>query len=132
MGYVYDSFFQHADFMDDEVALLHAPEPFYWPLSVPLINVRVALKELESIDACESAQSGLIVGELKRLYFGDRTIEKISSVAITHVNREVAHSLVTTLSTCDIKQRDFIETLEHILSIPEPVESPTLGVRSGV
>src|SRR2546426_6706244 len=45
-GRVYQRFYEDGDFRDDEVALIHEPDPPYRSFSEPLIHIRFFLRQL--------------------------------------------------------------------------------------
>lgn len=76
-GYVYAQFCKHEDFTDDEMCLLHAPEPLYLPLTEALVNVRFALEtQGDALGVPETARRDVLTA-LGALWFGERTFERI-------------------------------------------------------
>ena len=76
-GYVYEQFLTHEDFTDDELCLLHLPEPPYTPLTEALVNVRYALAcQGDTLGITAPARQRVITG-LQALWFGDRTPERL-------------------------------------------------------
>ena len=73
-GRVYECFFQHEDFRDDEVALLHEPEPPFRTFSEPLIHIRFWLREMVEAGVLNSSQHDEILESLKSMWFGERTL----------------------------------------------------------
>lgn len=117
LGRIYDAFFASDDFMDDELALLHAPSPYYWPLSVPLINVRFALATLEASDQCAPSTAVEIVETLKGRYFGERTTEAVLSAAEATGGPSVRDALRAVLPAHDVKCQDLADALSLILGM---------------
>lgn len=72
-GYVYRQFARFRDFRDDEVALLHFPEPPYFPLSEPLVNLRYALERHVDALGMTATSRAAVIEALARRWFGDRT-----------------------------------------------------------
>jgi hypothetical protein len=76
-GYVHEQFKRFQDFTDDEVTLLHFPEPPYFPVSEALVNVRYAL-EHKGIDmGMPVASRRRVVDRLRSLWFGDRVESQV-------------------------------------------------------
>jgi hypothetical protein len=62
------------DFRDDEVALLHEPNPPYREGSEPLVHMRVALADLVERGALSIEDERAIIERLMSLWFGDRSL----------------------------------------------------------
>lgn len=126
LGRVYNAFFEMEDFMDDEVALLHAPAPYYWPLSVPLVSVRFALKELQANGLCDLQAREVLVETLKGKYFGDRTVGAVATAARDVVGDTLAKALINKLGTCDVKRADFDYALAIVLRVDKDMSGGSL------
>lgn len=74
-GWVYRQFARHPDFTDDEMALVHAPEPLFLPLSEPLVNLRYALERRGRLLGIGTAPQAKLIEMLRACWFGDRTLE---------------------------------------------------------
>jgi hypothetical protein len=72
-GWVHDQFAQHTDFADDEMALLHFPQPPWFAVSEPLVNLRHALHEVAAAGIVSSRAQAAVLRSLRRLWFGERT-----------------------------------------------------------
>ncbi len=72
-GWVYQQFERHADFNDDEMCLLHFPEPPYFPVSEALVNLRFALAAQGPALGITPAAAAAALHELRLLWFGART-----------------------------------------------------------
>jgi hypothetical protein len=72
-GWVHGQFAQHDDFTDDELCLLHFPEPPWFPVSEALVNLRYALQRAGPALGIGSASSARLITALRGLWFGDRT-----------------------------------------------------------
>lgn len=79
-GKVYQWMLAHPEFTDDEVALLHSPEPPYTGISEPMIHLRFALAELAATGFIETAVAVTIQCELQRLFFGYRTLSHLRTL----------------------------------------------------
>lgn len=78
-GYVYEQFFRYKDFRDDELCLLHNPEPPFHPLTEPLVNLRYLFE-------CQTQRLGLddgvaeaLIKKLRSMWFGYRDHQAIES-----------------------------------------------------
>lgn len=81
-GWVYAQFRRHADFTDDEMALLHLPEPSYLPLTEPLVNLRHALEvEGPALGITPVARRAAIT-DLRTVWFGERTLERMQEALV--------------------------------------------------
>lgn len=72
-GWVYAQFAAHADFTDDEMALLHLPAPPWDAFSEPLVNLRHALKERGEALGIGLRTQRRLIDWLQALWFGERT-----------------------------------------------------------
>ncbi|MDJ0683024.1 MAG: TfuA-like protein [Xenococcaceae cyanobacterium MO_167.B52] len=73
-GKIFNLYCQEEDFQDDEVALLHEPVPPYRMFSEPLVHIRVAIQELQTLGLLQPDSGERIIKNLKNLWFGDRTL----------------------------------------------------------
>ncbi|MFL9958549.1 TfuA-like protein [Paraburkholderia nemoris] len=119
VGRVYDSFFDHEDFMDDEVALLHAPSPYYWPLSLPLVNIRFALQEMVDSEIVLPTVARRVVDRLKRMYFGVRTLECVLQLLEQDVAPDLLPRARSMLSSLDAKRDDFVRALDLLVGLKD-------------
>jgi hypothetical protein len=71
-GWVHAQFSRHDDFTDDELCLLHLPQPPYEPITEALVNLRYALETHGPALGIGSAASASIIAELRPIWFGDR------------------------------------------------------------
>lgn len=72
-GWVYQQFALHDDFTDDELCLLHFPEPPWWPVTEALVNLRYALHHQPDAAALSADAKGWVVAQLRQLWFGERS-----------------------------------------------------------
>ena len=72
-GEVFAMFCQPGDFCDDEVCLLHFPEPPYFPVSEPLANFRYALREIGAELGISAEAGAQLICYLRGMWFGDRS-----------------------------------------------------------
>lgn len=95
-GTVYESFCRDENFRDDEVALVHLPEPPYAPLTEPLIHIRLWLQELVTLRLISSRQRRRVLTSLMAIWFGDRTLSHARELLINeapHRSKEIERSL---------------------------------------
>jgi len=95
-GTVYESFCRDENFRDDEVALVHLPEPPYAPLTEPLIHIRRWLQELVTLRLISSRQRRRVLTSLMAIWFGDRTLSHARDLLINEApdrSKEIERSL---------------------------------------
>jgi len=95
-GKVYEWFCRDENFRDDEVALVHAPEYPFLPLSEPLIHIRLWLQELMKLHVIDSSRKARIIKQLMGIWFGERTLPHVRETLLNEVpNRakEIGRSL---------------------------------------
>lgn len=80
-GWVHAQFSLHEDFTDDELCLLHLPEPTYLALSEPLVNLRYALAVVGPDLGIGNEAAAAWIAALQSLWFGDRTLDRLRQVA---------------------------------------------------
>jgi hypothetical protein len=73
-GRVYRLFYRFEDFQDDELALVHEPDPPYRAASEPLVHMRFALDALVRAGALEMRGALDVLRSLKVLWYGERTL----------------------------------------------------------
>ncbi len=78
-GRVYQRFYDEEDFRDDEVALIHEPDPPYRSFSEPLIHIRFFLRHLVSLDLLTATLEERILTSLTSMWFGYRTLSLLRS-----------------------------------------------------
>lgn len=113
-GYVRAQFDRHDDFTDDEMSLLYFPEPPYFPISEPLVNLRYALEERRSALGIETAAAKRALRSLRELWFGDRTLARMRQALIEdgRVAAATADALLAWLQANRAKTLDLIAVLE--------------------
>jgi hypothetical protein len=79
-GFVHAQFERFDDFTDDEMCLLHFPEPPFFPVSVALVDLRYALAQRGRDFGIAEAVGDALVTALRGLWFGDRTEERIEAL----------------------------------------------------
>jgi hypothetical protein len=78
-GRVYQRFYEHGDFRDDEVALIHEPDPPYRSFSEPLVHIRFFLRQLVNLELLTPALEESILASLMSIWFGYRTLGLLRS-----------------------------------------------------
>lgn len=112
-GYVHSQFARFDDFRDDEMCLLHFPEAPYFPISEALVNVRYALDRQAGPLGIPPPAVDVLLASLSRLWFGDRTEERIRRIMIDEagIDEAVADRLCLWLQRHRIKTIDLCELL---------------------
>ena len=101
-------FARFEDFADDELCLLHFPEPPWFPVSEALVNVRHALERVGPEFGIGHDAAQAVVDRLRERWFGERTPDVIRSI----LKREggcddlQAVGLLNWLSSNRLKTRD--------------------------
>jgi hypothetical protein len=126
-GDAYAMFERFDDFTDDELCLLHFPEPPYFPVSEALVNVRHALERQGPALGISLDQADIVIDRLRALWFGDRTCERLRHVLTTDaaIDAHEADLLIAWISRHPVKTSD----LERLLRL-RPWESPIDGDRT--
>lgn len=108
---------------DDEVALLHATEEFgYRALSMPLVNVRYALRRAVAARVLTPEQADGVVNHLKGLPYPERTPQAVrSSPPLGGASPETLTRLAGLLSgeAADVKRLDAVGLLRHVRAARE-------------
>jgi hypothetical protein len=120
-GRVYECFFQHEDFRDDEVALLHELEPPFRSFSEPLIHIRFWLRELVKVRILSSTQHDQILESLKSLWFGDRTLLRVRGTVLDLVpeHEDSVDAMLAHFDRFRVKSLDLVDFLQkQVWKIP--------------
>lgn len=116
-GRVFEHFLSDDDFQDDEVALLHSPEPPYVPATEPMVHLRHLMLSLvnHQIIAFDAAQQ--VVDDLKACWFGERDLDllhsRVHAIAGPEVGRATREIAGRLLPRCRIKSSDLAAFLER-------------------
>lgn len=86
-GRVYQHYVDDPTFRDDEVALLHEPEPPYRTFSEPLVHVRAWLAAMVEAHALSAERRAELVQALMPMWFGDRTQALLRSLVGPELRR---------------------------------------------
>jgi len=78
LGRIFRMFRSGAWSDDDEVALIHAAEPFdFAPLSEPMANIRMTLRALTRSREIDAATERALVARMKAIHFSARTVDAL-------------------------------------------------------
>jgi hypothetical protein len=112
-GYVHSKFYSDADFNDDEMCLLHFPEPPYFPLSEALVNLRFALEHQGAALGIAASSQHKVVSALRELWFGDRTEERMRSIMVGRagIGATEADALLAWLRSHRVKSMDLADLM---------------------
>jgi hypothetical protein len=101
---------------DDEVALSYAPDTFD-AVSEPLVNTRYALRAAVRIGILRATEAGIIISNLKCLYFPDRTRTILLKIAHELIGAKRTSALRDFLATnnLDLKRLDAMRMLACLL-----------------
>ncbi len=114
-GRVYQRFLDEEDFQDDEVALLHLPEPMYIEVSEPLVHFRFCIEDLVDRSTISLGTGKKVIGDLKKMYFGDRTMEIFKKLLQDLVNIPF-EKLVPDFDKYRVKKLDLLNFLKQFQS----------------
>jgi hypothetical protein len=114
-GWVYAQFAAHADFTDDEMALLHLPMAPWDAFSEPLVNLRHALAERGEALGIGLRTQRRLIALLQELWFGDRTTELTLDLMVgpLRVPAPAALALLDHLDRRRIKNLDLQDLLRR-------------------
>lgn len=79
-GEVFAMFKRFEDFADDELCLLHFPEPPWFPVTEALVNLRHALAERGPMLGIDAQGAQRAIDCLRTLWFGDRSQARMREV----------------------------------------------------
>ncbi|MFL6629530.1 MAG: TfuA-like protein [Vitreoscilla sp.] len=107
-GEVFAMFSRLEDFTDDEMCLLHFPEPPYFPVTEALVNVRHALARHGPDLGIPRAAALALVDALAQCWFGERTPALIRSLMVDRlgVAPAAADALLRRLESDRVKTTD--------------------------
>ena len=113
-GQVYKCFFQHEDFRDDEVALLHEQEPPYRSFSEPLVHLRFWLRELVRTRLLSPSQHDQILESLKSMWFGERTLQRVRGMVLDLVpgHEDSVDAMLAQFDRFRVKSLDLVDFLQ--------------------
>jgi hypothetical protein len=108
-GRVYRLFYRFDDFQDDELALVHEPDPPYRAASEPLVHMRFALDALVRAGALEMRGALDVLRSLKLLWYGERTLTLFNELVLRKARpgREtLARETIGNFDRFRVKQQD--------------------------
>lgn len=126
-GGVYAMFERHAEFADDEMCLLHCPEPPYFPVTEPLVNVRHALEQRGAELGIHAASARAAIEALRALWFGERTPERVREALLYQAGMapDAAQALLDWLSSNRLKSTDLARLVATRPWIAKPALAET-------
>lgn len=110
-GQVFHRFFEHEDFQDDELALLHGPEYPYQAFTEPLVHFRVCVEHLVSEGALATGTGQAIIDRMKNMYYGERTLDAFS--ALLKGRLPEADDVIRNFNRYRVKQQDLVDFLQY-------------------
>jgi hypothetical protein len=113
-GRVYDLYETEEDFQDDEVALLHAPDGPYRPVSEPMVHLRAALQDWSLRGWINPDAARVAVDHLKSLWFGYRTLRALESIALAKATGDKRPNITRACERFDqyrLKTADLVDFL---------------------
>ena len=113
-GEVYERFASPEPFDDDEVALLHAAEAPFRPMSEPLIHIRGCLSNLTQRGHLTSSNAAAVLNTLKTKWYADRTLRALRQALIDvgMVRSEVVDVEINQFQQYRSKTTDLIRFLQ--------------------
>ncbi len=122
-GRVYERFLREEDFQDDEVALLHEPDPPYRAQSEPLVHLREALERWAAAGWLRAADAGAIAADLKRRWYGERTLPLFRSLVMERVPPALLARLTAELAGFDRYRVKSLDLADFLRSRPWAIPS---------
>jgi hypothetical protein len=114
-GTVFERYRDDPDFRDDEVALLHEPNPPYREGTEPLVHMRAFLDDLVARGTLAGDQATGVLEELMGMWFGDRSLPRLGEL-ISARKPELADELNAQFRNFDrfrLKALDLLSFLER-------------------
>jgi len=112
-GKVYSLFFEFEDFMDDEVALLFEATPPYRVMSEPLVHFRECINYLIVQGKISQLQGQAIIGKMKELYFGERTLLFFKELILAHTGTHLT-DLISKFESFRCKSSDLLNCINAL------------------
>lgn len=81
-GVVFERYRDDGDFRDDEVALLHEPNPPYRESTEPLVHIRAGLRDLVACGMITDQDEVAILGSLTEMWFGERSLALVRDLLV--------------------------------------------------
>jgi len=112
-GKVYSLFFEFEDFMDDEVALLFEEARPYRVISEPLVHFRECINYLIMQGKISQLQGQGIIGKMKELYFGERTLLFFKELILAHTGTHLT-DVINNFESFRCKSWDLLNCIKEI------------------
>jgi len=114
-GWIFQQYLSGRIIADDEVALTYSPYDMR-PVTIPLVNVRYWLEQLETAGHLERRLSSRMLAAARRVFYADRTQPRLLSEFEKVVGADELRRLHTELSggISDIKAADAREILVQL------------------
>ena len=87
-GAAFERYRDDGDFRDDEVALLHEPNPPYREVTEPLLHMRAALSDLVARGTLTAEDSQAILDQLMGMWFGERSLALFRDLIVARLPPE--------------------------------------------
>lgn len=115
-GAIFEAYCEDPELRDDEVALLHALDAPFKPLSEPLIELREAMRAAVVDGHLAQADATAVTEELRSLWYGDRTLELFARLLGARVGPEALQLILAPQRRVSwrLKQTDLKAALRRI------------------
>ncbi|MBV8468004.1 MAG: hypothetical protein JO218_18830 [Burkholderiales bacterium] len=110
-GKVYAHFDVEDDFRDDEVALLHARDRPYRPITEPLVHIRYGLQDLVERRLLSEADRHTVLDSLMQMWYGERYLEVAERLLASVAGKELAQRWRADFGRYRIKSHDLADFL---------------------
>lgn len=113
-GQVFAMFDQFDDFTDDELCLLHFPEPPWFPVTEALVNLRHALRVQGPVLGIDASAGQAVIDNLRQQWFGERTPQRIGALlrGVGGCSPDQADALLSWLAANRLKTLDLQALLQ--------------------
>jgi hypothetical protein len=113
-GAVFTRYRDDGDFRDDEVALLHEPNPPYREGTEPLVHMRAGLDDLVARGVLGADEARGIVDELMEMWFGERSLVLLRDLVLKRQpeKAELVHTWLQGFDRFRTKAHDLVTFLE--------------------
>lgn len=114
-GRVYRHFCQADDFRDDEVSLLHAPDPPYKAVTEPLVHIRYFLRDLVSKEILDEKEEKELLVSLTSMWYGERTLSRVRALLVSPCpeRTEAVNALLRDFDRFRVKSHDLADFLRE-------------------
>lgn len=122
-GVVFERYRDDGDFRDDEVALLHEPNPPYRESTEPLVHIRAGLADLVSQALITAADEQAILGKLMDMWFGERSLALLRDLLVEAQpsKADTLHTWFRSFDRFRLKAHDLLRFLDE-----QPWKTPSL------